>query len=94
MLVIVVNNESDGTSCGFPFENAAQQFHFVGLMTTCRDAALPRASPVKFILDEIHVDFYTCGETVYHSPHGLTMAFTKRRQCEYVAECIAHLLYY
>ena len=85
-MVGVAHDETDGAAGRFALEHTAEQLHLIGFVTRCGQGALPRPAAVQFRLDEIQVDVYAGGHTVYHTSDGGSMALAKGGQCEMMAE--------
>ena len=82
VLVLVPDDESDGTARRLPFKDAAEQFHLVCFLPRRSDMALSRTATVQFLLDEFQVDVDACRHPVDHAAYGLTVTFSEGRQRE------------
>ncbi len=86
VLIGVADDKTDGAACRHPFEDTAEQFYLVWLLTGCGDTALSGTTPIEFLLDECQVDGNACRHTVHHSANGLAVALAEGGQPEYLSE--------
>ena len=63
-----------GTACGFSFEDAGEELHFITFFPAVVIRDCPGSASVELCLDEIHINDYSCRESVYHSSHALYRA--------------------
>ena len=91
VLVLVADNEADGTSSRLAFKHPAQQFHLVLLITAGGNTALAGTSAVEFLLNEIHVDVNACRHTVDNPSDGCSVALAKCGQPEYGSKSVTHV---
>ena len=82
VLVLVPDDESDGTARRFAFEDATEQFHLIGFLSRGGDFALAWTTTVQFLLYERHVDVDAWRHAVDDTSDSLTMTLAEGGQCE------------
>ena len=85
VLVLVPDDESDGTARRLPFKDAAEQFHLVCFLSRCGDMALSWTAAVQFLLDECQIDIHTRRHPVDDTSDGLTVTLAEGRQSENIS---------
>ena len=90
MLVGIAHHETDGQARGLSLEHTTEQVHLVGLVARRGNLALSRAAARELMLNEVHVNVYTCRHPVNDAPDGRAMTLTKRRKGEDSSKSIAH----
>ena len=58
-------------------KHPAEQLDLVWLFAARCQGALPRAAALKLMLDKLFVYLYAGRHAVYHTAHGLAMAFAE-----------------
>ena len=93
VLVLVSDDESDGTARRFPFKDAAEQFHLVCFLSRGGDMALSRTATVQFLLDERQIDIHTWWHPVDNTSDSLTVTLAEGGQSEDISKCIHSSLF-
>ena len=82
VLICVANEEADGCTCRLALEDAAQQLHFILLLASRCESALPRFTSSQFALNEVHIDFNASRHAVNDATYRSAMTLAKRSKTE------------
>lgn len=82
VLVLVSNDESDGSAGGFSFEESTEPFDLIGLFARCRKFRLTGPSSIQLSLDGFDVQLESSRTAIDDSSQCLSMRFSKRREFE------------
>jgi hypothetical protein len=77
MLVGVIDNKSDGTSSRLAFKDTTKELHLVSFIPPGCNVALSGSAAIKFMLDKLHVDIYTCRHSINDTADGLSMTLAE-----------------
>ena len=88
MLILVADDEADGMAGGLPLEQSGEELHTVAFLAGGGQTALTRATAVELTLDEIQVEFQSCGTAVDDTADGCAVALAERGQTKEVSESV------
>ena len=88
VLVLVPDDETDRSTCRFPFVNAGKELYFILLFAWGCDFGLSRFAAIQLTLDKCRIQFDTGRASVYYASDPGAMRLSERGQPVYVSECI------
>ena len=77
MLIAIAHNESNGTTCTFPFKDSGKDFYDIVFFARSGKRTLSWFSTLQLALDKGFVNVDACWKTIDNASNSDTVAFSK-----------------
>ena len=87
--IFISDDEADGRTQRFSFENPRKEFYLVTFFPLCSDFGLAWFSTIELCLNKVKINFQTRRATVNYSTNGGAVRFTESGEAKKCTESIA-----